>query len=254
MQNEFSVAAHWSGSFDERGLQRWAAGLRARLQTTKIDLGLVFLAPRFFPCASQVLELLRVNAQIPLLVGCSSASLIAGGEEIEEGAGVALGLYSLPGAKLEAVRFTQEQVEEASGPAYWLAETGVQPEQTNGWLCFADPFHLDADAWLRGWDEAYAPLPILGGLASGDGSARSTQSYLNGDALEDGGVGVSVGGEMALASVISQGCTPIGEAWTITKAERNVIHTIGNRPAYAVLAETFKGLSDHEQEETQGNL
>jgi hypothetical protein len=41
-------------------------------------------------------------------------------------------------------------------------------EQINGWLAFADPFHLDAEAWLRGWNEAYAPKPIVGGLASGD--------------------------------------------------------------------------------------
>jgi small ligand-binding sensory domain FIST len=105
-----------------------------------------------------------------------------------------------------------------------------------------------------GWNEAYAPLPVLGGLASGDASTRSTQVYLNGDVFEDGGVAISVGGDVALASVISQGCTPIGETWTITRAERNVIHTIGNRPAYEVLAETFGKLSPREQKEVQGNL
>jgi small ligand-binding sensory domain FIST len=67
-------------------------------------------------------------------------------------------------------------------------------------------------------------------------------------------VAISFGGKVALASVISQGCTPIGETWTITRAERNLIHEIGNRPAYKVLAETFSQLSPEQQQQAQGNL
>ena len=254
MQNDHSVAAHWSGDFDEDQLRNWAEKLRSRLRASSADLGLVFMSPRFFDQAPQILELLRVHAQIPLLAGCSSGSLIAGGEEIEDGAGLALGLYSLPGAILNAVRFTQAQLDESSGPAYWQHENGVRPDETNGWLCFADPFRLDCEAWLRAWNEAYAPHPILGGLASGDPAAQTTQIYMNGDVFDEGGVAISVGGGVTLASVISQGCNPIGEIWTITRAERNLIHEIGNRPAYEVLAETFNGLAKEEQQQAQGNL
>ena len=97
-----------------------------------------------------------------LLAGCSSPSLIVGENEVEQNAGVTLGLYALPGAELKAFYFKQEQVEEANGPGYWQLETGVEPAQTNGWLVFIDPFHLDSEAWLRTWNEAYAPLPVLG--------------------------------------------------------------------------------------------
>ena len=254
MQNDHSVAAHWSGDFDEDQLRAWAEKLRSRLKKPSVDLGLVFMSPGLFDQAPQVLELFRVHAQIPLLAGCSSGSLIAGGEEIEEGAGLVLGLFSLPGAVLKATRFTQAQLDESSGPAYWHLENGIRPEETNGWLCFADPFHLDCEAWLRAWNEAYAPVPIVGGLASGDHAAQTTQVYMNGDVFEEGGVAISVGGDITLASVISQGCNPIGETWTITRAERNLIHEIGNRPAYEVLAETFNGLSKEEQQQAQGNL
>ena len=92
MRNEYSVAAHWAGGFDEAALQRWAEGLRSELQAPRVSLGLVFMGPAFFPHAAQVLELLRVHAQIPLLAGCSSTSLIAGNCEIEEKAGLVLGL------------------------------------------------------------------------------------------------------------------------------------------------------------------
>ncbi len=254
MQNEYSVAAHWPGDFDEAGLQRWAEKLRGELRGARVSLGLVFMAPKFFERAKQVLEILRVHAQIPLLAGCSSGSLIAGAEEVEENAGLAVALYALPGAELKAAHFTQEDVEQAGAAGYWATVTGVGAKQTNGWLVFADPFHLDSETWLKSWNETYAPLPTVGGLASGDPAAQATQVYLNGEVFEEGGVAISVGGDVELAGMISQGCTPIGDTWTLTRVERNLIHQIGNRPAYEVLAETFNGLTPDEQGKSRGNL
>lgn len=254
MATEFAVAAHWDSPFEEAALQKWAENLRSRLTAHPVTLGLVFISPRHFKHSKQILEILRVHARIPLLAGCSSPSMIVGGEEIEENAGLSLGLYALPGAELKAFHFTQEQVEEANGAAYWPMETGTNAEQTNGWLTFLDPFHLDSEAWLKSWNEAYAPLPVLGGLASGEFTEQLTQVYLNGEVFEEGGVAISIGGDVRLVGVTSQGCTPIGETWTLTKVEQNVIHEIGNRPAYEVLAETFDQLSPEEQKRARGNL
>ena len=174
MNSKYSVAAHWGGDFDEAGLQRWAEDLRGQLAAQPVSLGLVFMTPKFFPHAKQVLEVLQVHARIPVLLGCSSGGLIAGTEEIEENAGVALALYSLPGANLKAIHFTQEQVEEASSPGYWHMETSVGAEDTTGWLAFVDPYNIDSEGWLRSWSEAYAPAPVLGGLASGNFNDRTT--------------------------------------------------------------------------------
>ena len=254
MRDRFSVAAHWNGGFDEAGLQRWAESLRTQLQAPKVSLGILFLTPGLFAQAEAVIEIVRVHARVPLLVGCTSSSLISGNRELEDAEGLVLGLFALPGAELRAFRFRQEQIEAASSPAYWHHETGLGPDQTNGWLVFADPYHLDAEAWLKSWNEAYAPLPVLGGLASGSRDEAGTQVYLNGEVFNEGGVALSVGGEVSLKGVISQGCTPIGQTWTITRAERNLIHEIGNRPAYEVLAETFNGLPQEEQAKTRGNL
>ena len=133
-------------------------------------------------------------------------------------------------------------------------ESGVPPTHTNGWLAFIDPFHLDAENWIRSWNESFAPLPTFGGLASGPVSEQATQIYLNGEVFEDGGVAVSVGGEVKLSGVISQGCTPIGDTWTLTRVEHNLIHQIANRPAYAVLADTVQKLSPADQQKARGNL
>jgi len=248
------VVAHWPGSFDENGLQTWAENLRAQLLAPEVSLGLVFMSPNFFSHAVQTLEILRVHAKIPLLAGCSSHGLIAGEEEIENSSGLVLALYSLPGATLKGVHFDQKQVEDAAEKSYWPVETGVDPARTNGWLVYIDPFHLDSESWIKSWNRSYDGLPVFGGLASGNFPEPLTQIYLNGEVYEEGGVAIAIGGEVALTGVISQGCTPIGETWTLTRVEQNLIHNIGNRPAYSVLAETFQKLPPEEQRKAQGNL
>jgi small ligand-binding sensory domain FIST len=139
-------------------------------------------------------------------------------------------------------------------PEVWHRNLGVTPDRCNGWLVFADPFHLDCESWLRQWNEAYPGIPILGGLASGNNTEQLTQVYWNGEVIESGGVAISFGGGVGLASMISQGCTPIGDTWTITKTEGNLIHEIGNRPAYEVLVDTFNRMPPAEQKKTQGNV
>ena len=61
-----------------------------------------------------------------------SRRLIVGDHEVEQNAGLTVGLYALPGAELKGFHFTQGQVEEANGPGYWHLETGIEPGQTNG--------------------------------------------------------------------------------------------------------------------------
>ena len=101
---------------------------------------------------------------MPLLVGCSSQSLIAGGEEIEDAPGIALQLLHRPGADLKALRFADEDVAGAATPSDWHSLTGIGPGKCNGWLVFADPFDLDGEAWLRGWhvesDPSYPKIKV----------------------------------------------------------------------------------------------
>lgn len=253
MQNEHSISAYFPGPFEELRLAAWAEDLRRQLGRAP-TLGLVFLNPDWAETAAEALELIQLHARVPLLAGCSGVGLIAGNREIEDAPGAVLGLYHLPEARVRGFHLTQAQVLEADAKAYWYAETGIGREQTNSWLAFVNPYTLDTETWLKQWNDAYPGLPMVGGLASGVPSLRSTQVYLNTQVWEDGAVVISVGGGVCVGAVISQGCTPIGEPWTITQSERNFIRQIGNRPAYKVLMDTFQSLALEEQRKARGNL
>jgi len=159
------------------------------------------MAPPYLDHAREVLEVVRLHARVPLLAGCSSHALVANGHEIEGEAGLALGLYHLPGAELHGFHFHARDTEADDGPNQWVRLSGVAPERTRGWLVFADPFHLRSDQWLRGWNSAYAPRPILGGLAAGREGEFASQIYLNGQVFDEGGVGLAIGGAVALAGL-----------------------------------------------------
>jgi small ligand-binding sensory domain FIST len=254
MALEFSAVAHWDEDWDEESFAAWAHGFRSRVPTGGAVLGLVFMTAKWFDRATTILELLRVHAAIPVLIGCSGSGLIANSDEIESDAGIVVGIYVLPGATLKTVRLTQSLMESTSGPADWRRSIPMKDSDVNGWLAFTDPFSFDAERWLKAWNEAWPGAPVLGGLASGEPGGQSTRLFLNGEVFEEGAVAVAVCGDVALCSLVSQGCTPIGETWTITGAEKNLIQSIGNRPAYEILVETFQELPSSEQQSVRGNL
>jgi small ligand-binding sensory domain FIST len=240
----------WTGGWDVAGLREFAENLRLQLgEQQPVTFGLVFATPGFFEQAGDLLEVLRVHGRIPVLAGCSSPGLVAGGEEHEEGEGVVLALYALPGA---TVRTLVLPGGEGDGTARARA-SGFDPAGVTGWLAFLEPFRTDPEAWINGWQSAFPGAPIYGGLAMGSGGEPRAQVYCNGTVLEEGGVVLAFTGVRVLGAV-AQGCTPVGETWTITRVEGNIVHRIGNRPAFAVLEETFTELNDDLKQRSRGNF
>ncbi len=243
-----------AGTFDEGVLRSRVEQARGRLPGERADLALIFVTPPLIPQIREINELVQVHARASLLAGCSAPGVIGQSEEIEHGAAIAILLLSLPGAHFTPMRFTGADVDEANGPGWWHAHTGVGADSSRGWLVFADPHSLDAERWLRQWNEAYPRIPTLGGLAGGTPGSEDTTLFLNQEVFTDGGIGISIRGSVRLEPIISQGCTPIGRAWTITAAERNFIQRIGNLPALTVLQDTFNSLPDPEKARANGNI
>jgi small ligand-binding sensory domain FIST len=70
------------------------------------------------------------------------------------------------------------------------------------------------------------------------------------------GAAVAIGfrGGVKLGGIVSQGCRPIGEPLTITKADSNFIHQLASRSAYDQLQAAFHSLTEVQRERAQGNI
>ena len=72
---------------------------------------------------------------------------------------------------------------------------------------------------------------LVGGLASGQGDLV----HVAGRQVDGPVSGVLFGSDIQVATSHTQGCTPIGDAHTITACNGNIIESLDNRPAFEVL-------------------
>ena len=77
---------------------------------------------------------------------------------------------------------------------------------------------------------------------------------LDGEVFDDGAIGLLLGPEAGIETVVSQGCRPIGQPYVVTRGERNLIHELGGRPALERLQEIVEGLDASERSLVQRGL
>lgn len=249
-----AVAAIGRGSIWQDALAEASASIQRQWRGGAADLAFLFACSDYLEEFSQLVAAARAAVGARLLVGCSSQGIIGTAREVEDQPALSLLACVLPGATLRPAYLTQEVLARTQGGDDVPRITGVLPGEVNAWVVFADPFSLDAEALLGALSAAYPGVPVVGGLASGDFRLRRTHVFLNDRVFDRGAVALGLGGAYGVRAVVSQGCTPIGEPWTITSAHGHVIETIARRPAYQVLADTVRGLPPDLRQRVRGNL
>jgi len=181
------------------------------------------------------------------MIGCTGAGIIGTDQELEQKPAVSLLVGELPDVKIRPFYISEKDVEETSGPAYWHFQLEIEPSATPNFLVFVDPFTTRALQLIDGLVEAYPQAPMVGGLASGAQQPGENRLVLDGKVYDEGAVGVSLSGHIALRTVVSQGCRPIGEPLTVTRADKNIVFELGGRPPMKVLQEMLPQLPPRDQ-------
>jgi small ligand-binding sensory domain FIST len=119
-----------------------------------------------------------------------------------------------------------------------------------------DPQALPPEPWLNAFNQNHSAAIVLGGLTCGplNPAPQPGGVFRNGRVCEQGLLVSWVGGGLKLHGLVSQGCRPIGEPLTVTRAENNVVYALGAQPAYQALESAFQTLSDQEKSTARGNL
>lgn len=253
----FSVADCWFEPWDKARFKKWALKMRRTLLPREVDLGLVFISPGWAEVADEIVDVLRNSVGVPRLAGCSANGVIANQWEFEQKGGITVGLFHLPGSRIESLSFSPRQFQEAASSGetdYWRRLIDPGAEGINGWLVFAEPLQIDVESWLESWDSSFPRAPLYGGLAHFDREAMSAVVIADDFVLTEGGVAIGIGGGVGLAGLTAQGCTPIGNALTVTRAKGNILERLGNRPALSMLENAFQGLDPQTRKRSKGNV
>lgn len=126
----------------------------------------------------------------------------------------------------------------------WIESHGAQLGLIHG-----DPRSQHLPAILESLAGATG-LYLVGGLASSRGPYA-----LAAEEIGEGGVsGVMFAGGIAVATGLSQGCSPIGPTHTVTACDSNVVMTIDDRPALDVFKEEIGEVLSRNLDRTAGYI
>ena len=217
------------------------------------DLAFVFFSPHHTGSADFLASIIEERLHPKVLLGCSAESIIEGKQEIEGQPALCLWAAHLPGASLVPFHLRFEQGEEGFTTTGWPADM-PSPESSPSTLIIGEPFTTPVEALLEELRKRYPNGPAIGGMASGAHQPGGNRLIYNGQAVEEGTVGVFVGGAVRIRTVVSQGCRPIGDRFMITQAEQNVVQELSGKPALERLREVFSLLSPAEQQQAERAL
>jgi small ligand-binding sensory domain FIST len=211
-------------------------------ETGGATLALAFVSPDWKPHLKEFIEILQVDGHARQVVGCSADGFIGTGQEDEDVSGFSVMFLNLPESQVGT----------------WVIDEHFQIPRdrpaTGGWLVLGNPLRLNAQALLEDMNRIYPGVPVYGGLATGGWDTDTLFTFQHEAGLIDSaGVAVHLP-DVVMQGIVSQGCQPIGEPYTITQVDKDVVLGVGGRRAYDVLVETFENLPEDDQKVARGNI
>jgi small ligand-binding sensory domain FIST len=215
---------------------------RASLGAASPSFAVVFASPHFLASAEALVATVAEETGPIPLIGCVAESVIGGIREVESDPAVTLWLA----ADLGPVEtFAMDFVQTSGGGAY--GGYRFPPEASGVHLMICDPFTFPVEDLLVHLNEHVPGAVVMGGVASGGLQQRQTRLFLDGRVLSHGAVGAYLPGT-EIHPLVSQGCRPIGNPYTITQAEGNVIYQLGGLPPLTRLQKLARALPDRDRE------
>lgn len=202
------------------------------------DLAALFVTGGFAGATDDIANAVHELLHPRSLVGATAVSVLAGAEEVEDEAAVALFAASWPGRVREgAIRATTfGATREGEG---WRI-TGSDDVAVDGatLILLADPFSFPVDGFLAELGERAPGLTVVGGMASAASGPGGNRLIADGTVTDCGAVGLLLPPGLTVDAVVSQGCRPVGEPLVVTKSSGNLIEEIAGRPALDRVMET----------------
>jgi small ligand-binding sensory domain FIST len=243
---KWATAISHKTTFGEAVLE-CAEGVARRLGPGPVSLALAFVTPHFASFYPQLYGLIGRYLEPGSFLGCSGGGVIGGGEEVEHAPAVTLVGARLPGVRLTPFHVGGDLPDLDGPPDAWERRVGVRAADEPQFVILSDPFSGRPDALLAGLDYAFPGSPKIGGLASGATSPGLNALFLGEKTFTEGTVGLALSGNVAVDTVVAQGCRPVGELMRITGCGGNFLHELDGEPVLQVLQQLFSALDERDR-------
>ena len=222
--------------------------VRQQLGDSSPHLAVVFASSHHAEDYERLPQLIRENLDSTLVLGCSGGGIIGNGQEVEQRPAVSITAAHLPDVNLVGFHLEGDTLPDLdAGPDAWEEVVQVSPSQEPHFVLLADAFSFPVQNLLLGLDYAFERSAKIGGLASGGQESRQNALFLGDQVYSSGAVGVALHGNIAVDTVVAQGCRPIGKPMRITESRRNLLVELDGQPPVSVLRDLFQGLNERDR-------
>lgn len=215
------------------------------------DLALLFVTGPHRAVLHRLVRTVRTLLQPGCSVAAVSDAVIGGRREVQDVPAVSLwtasGLGEVRGVHLDPD--VDAGVPEPTTAAAWRAldEAIAAVDGPATVVLLAEPASFPVQEWLAACTRRHPAITVIGGLLSVTGRLGAPVLAVDGATFERGAVAVVLGGAV-VETVVSQGCRPVGDPFTVTRASGNVLDELGGRPALVRLEELAAKLDGAERE------
>ena len=232
----------------QRAVDSLTSDLEAGLDGDTPDLLVAFVSPEHRAVWDALPDLLAARFPNAVRLGCSGGGTLGAGREVENRPALAAAAAVLPGVEARPFRIAPHEVPEPEdAAAFWddLLGVGDPPEAV---LLVPEPYSSPVEGLIGGLDRVRPGTVVFGGLASGARRAGSNLVFLDGDASAEGIVGVSLKGDLAVDTLVAQGCRPIGTPLFVTGVEGTSITSLDGEAPVTILHQLFESLDERDRE------
>jgi small ligand-binding sensory domain FIST len=194
-----------------------------RLGRPGAGLGFVYFSDALVDFSGEILAVLRERTGVSDWVGTVGTGIVATGTEYQDEPAVAAMIADL----------------DSSSFGIFSGKIPVKKEAAHFAVVHADPQAPDVPGLVADMSAKVASGYVVGGISS----SRTRNVQVANDVVSGGLSGVALASQVAVATRLTQGCSPFGPRYRVTACEENVIATLDGKPALEVLL----GVADEKQ-------
>ena len=199
------------------------------------DLVLVFASRHHTARTTDIPRAVAERFENAVIAGCSSWSVIGGGEEVEEGPGLSVTAARLPGVELDSRHITDLSALDGYGA------------DVEAFLAIVDSNSTDTDGLVQRLDESYPNAVKFGGFASGGLYPGANVLFHGHEAVRQGSLVIGFRGNLAVDTIVAQGCKPIGAPLIVLRHQGNVILELDQGKPSEVLQRLYETLDPEDR-------
>jgi small ligand-binding sensory domain FIST len=189
----------------------------------------LYLNDQLAESAEPLIERLKQATGIMAWVGTTGIGIIGGATEYYDEPAMAVMLAGFNEADFQLLpNLREDNASLSAGLADWC-----NANDFNVGLLHADPATPDLQTLLARLGDDIPAAFLVGGISS----SRGREAQFAEQVFQGGISGALFSQAVPIMTNLTQGCSPIGPRHVVTQCERNILHSLDDRPALDVLTE-----------------